>query len=54
MGGGKAFGITLPVEVIRIFGWRERQRLELVVNERKKSILVRDFRSRRSPVRVGG
>jgi hypothetical protein len=40
--GGSSYAITLPIEVVRRWGWKDRQRLELFVDERTKSILVRD------------
>lgn len=42
--GGHSFGITLPIEVIRKFGWRERQKLELKINEKNKIILIKNWK----------
>lgn len=39
---GSSLGITLPIEVVRKFGWRERQKLKLEINDRSKSITIRD------------
>jgi len=47
MGGGKSFGITLPIEMIRKLKWRERQKV--VVKLRGKKITVEDWPVR--PVR---
>ncbi len=44
MSGGKSYGITLPISVIRKFGWRERQKLQLRVNNRTKSITIKDWK----------
>lgn len=41
---GKSYTITLPVEVIRKFGWKERQKLELTVDEKNKKITIRDWK----------
>ena len=41
---GHSYGITLPIEVIRKFRWRERQKLELKINPRKKTILIKDWK----------
>lgn len=42
--GGSSYAITLPIEVVRRWGWKDRQKLEVFVDERTKSILVRDAR----------
>lgn len=42
-GSGNSYAITLPIEVVRKFGWEKRQKLELVVDERKKAITVSDW-----------
>lgn len=39
---GSSLGITLPIEVVRKFGWRERQKLRLEINDRGKSITIKD------------
>jgi bifunctional DNA-binding transcriptional regulator/antitoxin component of YhaV-PrlF toxin-antitoxin module len=44
--GGRSFCVTLPIRVVRKFGWRERQKLELRINERNKTILIRDWEKR--------
>lgn len=41
---GSSFSITLPIEVIRSFKWKERQKLELVVDKRNKIIKIRDWK----------
>ena len=42
--GNRSYGITLPIEVIRNFRWKERQKLELVVNKRNKTIKIKDWK----------
>ncbi|KKU94052.1 MAG: hypothetical protein UY26_C0003G0202 [Candidatus Jorgensenbacteria bacterium GW2011_GWA1_48_13] len=42
MGGGKSFGITLPIEVVRKLGWRERQKV--VVELKGRKLIVKDWR----------
>ena len=42
--GGKSIGLTLPIELVRELGWREKQRV--VVKRIKGGFEVRDFRSR--------
>lgn len=43
IGGGKSYGITLPVDVIRTFKWQERQKLQVTVDEKKKRIIIEDW-----------
>ena len=43
MGGGRSFGITLPISFIRQLKWRERQKLVVEFDEKKKRIIVRDW-----------
>ena len=45
--GGSSYAITLPVEVIRRWKWKERQKVVLEVNEEEKSITIRDWREDR-------
>jgi bifunctional DNA-binding transcriptional regulator/antitoxin component of YhaV-PrlF toxin-antitoxin module len=44
LAGGSSYAITLPIEVIRRWGWKERQKLEVVVNERTKTMVIRDVK----------
>jgi len=41
--GGKSYAITLPVAVIREFGWEKRQKLELTIDAKKKRITISDW-----------
>lgn len=43
--GGSSYGITIPIEVIREFGWREHQKVILKIDPKKKSIVIRDWKS---------
>lgn len=42
--GGRSYMITLPASVVRDFKWKERQKLELSINNRSKSITIRDWK----------
>lgn len=42
MGGGRSFGVTLPIGLIRKLGWKERQKL--VVKPKGKKIVVKDWK----------
>jgi hypothetical protein len=41
--GGFSYGLTLPIDVIRKFKWRERQKLQLTVDEKRKRIIIEDW-----------
>ena len=38
--GKRSFGITLPIELVRSLGWRERQRVS--VTKKNGALVVRD------------
>ncbi len=42
--GGSSYGITLPVDVVRRWGWKERQKVVLDIDEKKKIIKIRDWK----------
>jgi hypothetical protein len=44
MAGGSSYGITLPIDVIREFRWKERQKLQLRIDKKKKRIVVEDWK----------
>ena len=39
--GKESYSITIPISVIRKFKWRERKKLELVVDEEREKIIIR-------------
>lgn len=41
--GRKSIAVTIPIEIIRELGWREKQRV--AVKKIKGGIVVRDYRS---------
>jgi len=41
--GGKSYSITLPVEVIRHWRWKNRQKVQLTINDKKKRIIIEDW-----------
>jgi len=43
--GGGSYGITIPIEIIRKFGWKERQKVLLKADPKKKSIVIKDWKS---------
>jgi antitoxin component of MazEF toxin-antitoxin module len=42
--GGSSYGITIPIEVIREFGWKERQKVVLKIDSKKKFIVILDWK----------
>lgn len=42
--GGKSIGLTLPIELVRELGWREKQRV--VVKKVSGGFTIRDYRSK--------
>ncbi len=40
---GSSYSITLPKDVIKKFRWRERQKLQLEIDEKRKQILIKDW-----------
>jgi len=41
---GHSYGITLPIEVIREFRWKERQKLQLFIDKKNKKIIIKDWK----------
>lgn len=42
--GNKSLGVTLPVEMLKDLGWREKQRVK--VTRIKGGLQIRDYRSK--------
>lgn len=42
--GKKSVGLTLPIELVRDLGWREKQRV--MVKKIKGGLQIRDYRSK--------
>jgi len=43
MGGGKSYGITLPISFIRELKWRERQKIVVEFDKRRKRLIIKDW-----------
>lgn len=43
VGGGKTYSVTVPIDMIRKLKWKESQKVVFVLNERKKTILIKDW-----------
>ena len=42
--GKESYCVTLPVNAIRKFGWKVKQKVRLEVDENKKEIIIRDWK----------
>jgi bifunctional DNA-binding transcriptional regulator/antitoxin component of YhaV-PrlF toxin-antitoxin module len=45
MAGGASYGLTIPIEMIRDLGWREKQKVK--VKRISGGIVIRDYRSKK-------
>lgn len=43
--GGKSYAVTLPINIIRQFGWRERQKLQITIDGENRRIIISDWKS---------
>ena len=41
---GTSYSITLPIEVVRNWKWKERQKLVLEIDEKNKRIIIKDWK----------
>ena len=46
VGGGGSYSLALPVEIIRKFKWKERQKLTVTVDLKNKKLVIRDWKGR--------
>lgn len=44
VGGGTSYSLTLPIEAIRAFGWKEKQKLEVKIDKKGKRIIIKDWK----------
>jgi len=42
--GKKSYAVTLPIDIIRKWRWKEKQKVELKINEKKKTITISDWK----------
>ena len=40
LAGGKSFALTIPIEIVREWGWQNRQKLKLTIDEKNKRVIV--------------
>lgn len=41
--GGGSIGLTLPIEIVKQLGWKERQKV--VVSLKRKHIIIKDWKN---------
>jgi len=41
---GRSYYITLPIDIIRKLKWQEHQKVRVVFNEKRKTILIKDWK----------
>jgi len=39
-----SYAVVIPKQLIKRFGWKERQKLEIIFGGRKHDILIRDWK----------
>lgn len=44
VGGGTSYSLTLPIEAVRAFGWKEKQKLVIEIDKKKRKIVIRDWK----------
>ena len=44
VGGGVTYSITLPIEIVREFGWQEKQKLSVEADQKRKRIIIKDWK----------
>lgn len=43
-GGGRSYSVTLPREAVKFFKWKERQKLIIKIDLRKKRFIIEDWK----------
>ena len=41
--GKRSYAVVLPKEAIKSFGWKERQKLIVKINRKRKAIIIQDW-----------
>ena len=42
--GGRSYTVTLPIDVIRRWRWKNRQKLQLTIDDKRKRIVIEDWK----------
>ena len=43
LAGGKSFAVTIPIDVVRSWGWENNQKLRLTVDEQHKKVTIEEW-----------
>ncbi len=43
-GGNRTYYVTLPIDIIRKWHWKEKQKLQLKIDDKKKRIIIKDWK----------
>lgn len=43
VGNGKTYTITIPIEIIREFGWQRKQKLVVEMDKKDKIVKIKDW-----------
>ena len=44
VGGGATYSVTLPIDIIREFGWQTKQKIVIEANQKRKQIIIKDWK----------
>lgn len=44
VGGGATYSITLPIDIIREFGWQKKQKIIVKADKKNKYIIIKDWK----------
>jgi len=44
LAGGKSFAVTIPIDIVRSWGWQNNQKLKLTIDEQHKKITVEEWK----------
>ena len=44
VGGGTTYAITFPIDTIRLFGWKEKQKMIIETDKARKRIIIKDWK----------
>lgn len=42
--GKRSYAVTLPIDTVRSFGWKEKQKVILKINKKRKTITIQDWK----------
>ncbi|PIR87979.1 MAG: hypothetical protein COU10_01715 [Candidatus Harrisonbacteria bacterium CG10_big_fil_rev_8_21_14_0_10_45_28] len=42
--GGRSYSISLPIDVIRRWRWKNRQKVQLTIDDKRRRIIIEDWK----------